>query len=105
MNLAALFGFNKEDPVITPLGEGRIRLDIKCVSCNEVKSVTTTSFAYEKYKAGAYIQDAFCNHSANERELVQSHMCGDCFDRCTKEPEEETEQDDGTHEDDARRSG
>lgn len=104
MNLAALFGFNKKEPVITKIDDKVIRLDIECVSCNQVRSVTAKAEDYEKYKKGAYIQDAFRYHSANDRELIQSHMCAACFDGCTKDPEDDlgTAETDETHENDAR---
>jgi hypothetical protein len=105
MNLGDFFGFKKEEPVVTPLDNGMVRLDIKCVSCKETKSVTVQLSAYRRYKAGDYIQVAFPYHSANDRELMQSHMCAECFDGCTKEPEEDATDDDSTHEDDVRRSG
>jgi hypothetical protein len=100
MNLSdifgASFGFNKEEPVVTPLENGLIRLDIKCVSCKEQKSVVCARVGYDQYKAGEYVQKAFPLMSANDRELIQSHMCAKCFDGCTQEEEEETENDDST---------
>jgi hypothetical protein len=63
--------------------------DVKCIVCSEISTIVVTAEQWYKWKSGTFIQDAFPHLSANERELLQSGICGKCFDKIYPEIEEE----------------
>jgi hypothetical protein len=64
-----------------------------CVYCNEVKYVTVDIDGLEKYRAGAFIQDAFPRMPADVREMLISGTCPDCWERHIKPLEDEEPED------------
>jgi len=68
--------------------KGRITfLDIRCIECKDLKQVKVGMEAYKKWQNGLYIQDAFPELSAGDRELMISGICGECYDKMFKEEE------------------
>jgi hypothetical protein len=63
--------------------------NIVCRICDGEHIVTFSREDFVKWLAGAFIQDAFPYLTADERELIQSTMCGKCFDKIFPEMEEE----------------
>ena len=61
-----------EDITITLIGT--------CPICGKDWEVEVKSSDYMRYMSGAYVQDAFPYLSANERELLISGICGECYD-------------------------
>lgn len=52
-----------------------------CRSCNKEKTLPVDSERYQKWRDGkGYIQNLFPELSADDRELMLSGTCGDCFD-------------------------
>ena len=57
-------------------------LEIKCIECKKVYRVTVPDDGFMRWISGnAHIQDAMPSVSADDRELLMSHMCGSCFDK------------------------
>lgn len=61
-------------------------LDCKCPSCGRVSHVTVSEQALSDYNAGEYIQVAFPELSADDRELIKTGICKICWDAMSKEP-------------------
>lgn len=49
-----------------------------CPICGTVSMITVDTACFNKYLAGEYIQNAFPNLPADDRELILSGMCKDC---------------------------
>lgn len=66
---------------------------IKCVSCQEIISITVTMSEKAEinrmYETGKFIQDILPNHTPGEREMFISQTCDDCWDKLFPEEEEE----------------
>ena len=52
-----------------------------CRVCETQHTVFVNITDYADWKLGKYIQDAMYYLSADERELLISGTCGDCFDK------------------------
>jgi hypothetical protein len=59
-----------------------------CPICKKGISVEVEDKGLEKYKKGAYVQDAFPNMSVNDRELIISGMCSQCWDEMIGDDDE-----------------
>ena len=63
-------------------------LEVRCKLCNSLKKVVCESTDYKDWKKGkGLIQDVMSYLSADERELLISGICGDCFDSLREENE------------------
>lgn len=51
----------------------------KCPFCSEYNRVEFDYDAYRNWQNGELIQNAFPNLSANERELIKTGICPDCW--------------------------
>lgn len=60
----------------------------ECPFCKELHSVTVPDEGLEKYRMGAYVQVAFPDLSADEREILISGTCGPCWDTYMKGPDD-----------------
>lgn len=58
-----------------------MQLEIKCIECKKVYKVTVPDDGFYKWQDGVKIQHAMPSLSADDRELLMSHMCGSCFDK------------------------
>ena len=54
--------------------------DVACVICKRVKTLELNVDAMKEWQNGKLIQDAFPNLSEDDRELMISGTCGECFD-------------------------
>lgn len=52
---------------------------IKCVECGKPVTVEYDSGDYSDWKNGKYIQDAFPYLTADEREMLKTGICHDCW--------------------------
>ena len=59
----------------------KIDFRIRCIKCNKYHSISCTIDQYDQWKAGTYIQWAMPHLTVNERELMISKICGECFDK------------------------
>ena len=59
-----------------------------CRMCREVYCVEVDAVGYEQWKAGALIQNALPTLSAEERELLISKTCDDCWNKLFPENDE-----------------
>lgn len=50
----------------------------ECPMCSKVCEITVDADSYNKYKQGAFIQDAFANLNPAEREFIKTGYCLDC---------------------------
>lgn len=55
-------------------------LSIKCPMCKDVFEVEVKDRDYENHKNGLLAQTAFPYLSVEDRELLISGICSDCFD-------------------------
>lgn len=57
-----------------------VELVTSCVSCGAEKRVVVDTADYEDWRAGGLIQNCFPYLSADDREILISRICGECFD-------------------------
>jgi len=57
-----------------------MELSITCSMCHFRHVLTVAQSDYNKWQAGALVQDAFSNLTVGERELLVSKTCEPCFD-------------------------
>jgi hypothetical protein len=66
----------------------KLEIDIKCQECGTSHIFMVNSKDYIKYIAGKLsIQTCFPYLTSAERELIISHICGECFDKLFDEEE------------------
>lgn len=58
-----------------------MQLEVKCIECKKVYKVTVPDEGFYRWVGGEKIQHALPSLSADDRELLMSHMCGKCFDK------------------------
>lgn len=58
-----------------------IDVEVQCVSCNKSIIITVPTKGWRRWLDGALIQDAMPELNADERELLISHVCKECFDK------------------------
>lgn len=63
----------------------KMDLRIACTWCGLVFTITVNQEDMEAYKRGTYVLNAFPYLSADERELIVSQTCGECWDNMFKE--------------------
>jgi len=56
-------------------------MDVKCDTCGGVFGVPILPKDFDRWRNGEYIQVAAPYLTADERELLVSNTCGECFDR------------------------
>lgn len=56
----------------------------RCRDCGDIFEITVDATAYNRWLAGALIQECFPKMSADVRELLISGICGKCFDKIFK---------------------
>lgn len=69
------------------LNESPVLLKLPCSSCGSIKKISVTTTQLRSYKYGELIQRAFPHLSADDREMLISGTCGDCFDEMFKDME------------------
>lgn len=60
---------------------------VTCWKCHDTFHVPIPDAAYDAWKAGAFIQVAWPQGSADERELLISQTCGKCWDEMWEDEE------------------
>lgn len=55
-------------------------MNFTCKKCGVVHDLEATQEQLKRWKDGALIHRVFHYLSANDRELIVSGICGDCFD-------------------------
>lgn len=61
-----------------------------CRTCGQVIDIEVNKIDYDRYKAGLIkVQDAFPYLTADEREMLMTGICGDCYDAMFADYEEE----------------
>lgn len=58
-----------------------MQLEVKCIECKKVYTVSVCAEGFYKWQDGTRIQDVMPNVPEDDRELLMSHMCGKCFDK------------------------
>jgi hypothetical protein len=62
-----------------------ITIERGCMLCGKPSSVTVDDEGYQKYRKGAFVQDAFPHLSADEREIIISGSHPGCFNEAFDE--------------------
>lgn len=60
-----------------------------CTRCGHPKTVACTDEQYARFRGGALIQTAMPDVPAEQRELLLSGICGDCWKEVFREEDEE----------------
>jgi hypothetical protein len=58
-----------------------ILINITCVSCNETRTIEVDPVGYTNWKNGQLIQRAMPELSAEDREMLISRICPDCWNK------------------------
>ena len=66
--------------IIKETKEHDLLIEIKCLTCNRVYTVTVPKDGYFAWRNGEKIQDAIPEVSVDDRELFISNTCPGCFD-------------------------
>lgn len=61
-----------------------MEISIACVFCKKYHIIKVSEKGYKKWKAGELIQRALPKLSADERELLISGTCQECWDKSFK---------------------
>lgn len=63
-----------------------IELDLNCVRCGEIQTITVTKEQLEELNEPnrRKIQDILPNHSASDREMFITGICNKCWDKMFK---------------------
>jgi hypothetical protein len=61
---------------------------VECPSCNKVSEVIAPVDGFRRWQAGEFIQDALPELSAEEREILISGICPECWDEMFPEDDE-----------------
>lgn len=56
-----------------------MQLEVKCIKCKKVYTVDVPKEGLFNWQRGMLIQDAMPDVSADDRELLMSHLCSSCF--------------------------
>lgn len=68
----------------------RSTVHVRCKGgCGEVKQVVVSTLAYDAWQGGVLIQRAMPGLSVDQRELLISGTCGECWERIFPAEEEE----------------
>lgn len=78
------FGIHKE---VLSMGIRLMRYEKQCIECGKRKPISATAEQIRAWRNGALIQDAMPNVPEDERELLISGICGECFDALFGGPE------------------
>lgn len=57
-----------------------VKYIVKCQWCNSKHELDILPDSWQAYKDGVLMQNAFPYLSADERELLISNTCGECYD-------------------------
>lgn len=64
---------------IISTNENTITVENTCPFCGKARSIQVAGKAFMKWQEGELIQNAMPNASADDRELLMTGMCDDCF--------------------------
>jgi hypothetical protein len=62
---------------------------VKCRYCGSVEHISMSMHGYDKWKGGEMIQDALPDLSPEQREMLISQTCANCWDSLFKDDEPE----------------
>jgi hypothetical protein len=66
--------------VMTPT-EGTVAIQCKCPFCRGVNVIVMPKVAYENWRDGMHIQDAWLAGSIDDREMLISGTCAECWEK------------------------
>ena len=69
-----------------------MNIDVTCWKCNTEHLIFVDREEYENWQNGELIQDALFMLSADEREMLMSGTCGECFDKLFPDQDEDIEE-------------
>jgi len=53
----------------------------RCPQCKTLNTMVVDRKAFEMWQSGVFIQDAFPNLTTDEREIMQTGTCGQCWEK------------------------
>lgn len=65
----------------TSMNKTHILTEIRCWHCGRLYTIQLSKAGIEARENGALVQDAFPELTADERELLISGTCGECWDK------------------------
>ena len=71
---------------------GFMNIDVTCWKCNTEHLISVEREAYESWQNGELIQDALFMLSADQREMLLSGTCGECWDKLFPNEDEDIEE-------------
>lgn len=57
------------------------KINLKCQYCGKEIQINVTQEQIDKYQSGELIQRAFPNLTAEQREMLLTGTCGECWDK------------------------
>lgn len=64
-----------------------LEVEVECVSCKKAITVVVPTAGYRLWLSGELIQKAMPELTDDERELLLSHMCSQCFNSLEEDDE------------------
>lgn len=64
-----------------------LEVEVECVSCKKAITVVVPTTGYRLWLSGELIQNAMPELTDDERELLLSHMCSQCFNSLEEDDE------------------
>ncbi len=71
---------NPKSTTTRPKTTQRVCIDVTCIQCKKLYTVTCCADDYDDFKAGELIQNALPYLSEGDRELLISQICDSCFE-------------------------
>ena len=66
-----------------------VKIEVRCRECGEYKEIEVDSWAYHEWSERRLLaQEAFPHLEADDRELLISNTCGQCWNNLFSEDEE-----------------
>jgi hypothetical protein len=65
----------------------QVTIEVACTCCNQTKTLQVSKRGYDRWVKGELIQNAIPEVPFNDREILISQTCSDCFDRLFAEDE------------------
>jgi hypothetical protein len=62
-------------------------LSVRCKGCKKVYPLTVSEEGYQRWRSGTLIQKALPELNADQRELLISQTCGECWEKMFSEDE------------------
>lgn len=65
-------------------------MKVRCINCGQLKTVGCTLEQWQQWRRGTLIQQAMPDVSKEQRELLLSGICGECWNKIFKPEQDQT---------------